>query len=213
MKVWPSRRSDAAKGFRAFGLGFYDSTAGRCFLDVQVHKAFELLQKSEQADFPDVRYEVKVRRSDGSVTLRGIYLREPSDSEQPSSHIVDVSLHLKEVRTKFQRQEGCLLVYMLQLPLRLAIFEEPHALKSSAGLPQPVAALYTKCFCLVRFWEGLHVRLLADDMACPVLCVSSVAYTISSEGMKDDAGRPETGGWPCCQVPASCRERTQKRSA
>lgn len=65
----------------------------------QVHKAFELLSKSGEVDVPDVRYEVKVKRSDRGTTARGIYLREPLDAVQPTSHIADVSPKLREVST------------------------------------------------------------------------------------------------------------------
>ena len=62
-----------------------------------MHKAFELLSRSGEVDVPDVRYDVKVKRSDRSLHSRGIYLREPLDAAQPSSHIVDVTPRLKEV--------------------------------------------------------------------------------------------------------------------
>lgn len=64
---------------------------------LQVPEAFALLQKSQQADFPDVRYEVKVRRSDSSVNQRGVYLRDPLESAQPTSHVIDVTPKLREV--------------------------------------------------------------------------------------------------------------------
>ena len=63
----------------------------------QVHRAFDYLSKSGEVDQPDVRYEVKVKRADSSVSQRGIYLREPLEMSQPSSHIADVSPQLREV--------------------------------------------------------------------------------------------------------------------
>ena len=65
--------------------------------DVQVDKAFDLLLKTEDYDSPDVRYEVKVKRSDSAVTGRGVYLREPADIVHPISHIVSVNPRLKKV--------------------------------------------------------------------------------------------------------------------
>lgn len=62
-----------------------------------MHKAFELLSRSGEVDVPDVRYEVKVKRSDRSTHSRGVYLREPLDATQPTSHIVEISPKLKEV--------------------------------------------------------------------------------------------------------------------
>ena len=64
---------------------------------LQVHRAFDYLSKSGEVDQPDVRYEVKVKRADSSVSQRGIYLREPLETAQPSSHIADVSPQLREV--------------------------------------------------------------------------------------------------------------------
>ena len=48
-------------------------------------------------DVPDSRYDIKVKRSDRSLYSRGIYLREPLDAGQATSHIVDVTPRLKEV--------------------------------------------------------------------------------------------------------------------
>ncbi len=64
---------------------------------MQVHKAFELLSRSGEVDVPDSRYDIKVKRSDRSLYSRGIYLREPLDAVQATSHIVDVTPRLKEV--------------------------------------------------------------------------------------------------------------------
>lgn len=64
---------------------------------LQVHKAFQLLSKSAEVDIPDVRYEVRVKRSDRSTHSRGIYLREPLDATHATSHIVEVMPKLREV--------------------------------------------------------------------------------------------------------------------
>lgn len=66
---------------------------------MQVDKAFDLLLKTEDYDSPDVRYEVKVKRSDSAVTGRGVYLREPADIVHPISHIVSVNPRLKKVES------------------------------------------------------------------------------------------------------------------
>jgi len=49
---------------------------------LQVDKAFEYLQQSAEVDAIDIRYAAHVRRTDGSYTGRGIYMREPLDSAQ-----------------------------------------------------------------------------------------------------------------------------------
>ena len=67
---------------------------------MQVHRAFKsLTEGSEQSQAaPDTRYEVKAKRTDSSVSGRGIYLREPLDVAGPSSHTVEVLPRLREVR-------------------------------------------------------------------------------------------------------------------
>jgi hypothetical protein len=62
-----------------------------------VHKAFEYLEKSHEADKPDVRYVVRVRRGDGSTTGRGIYLREPLDTLRKLTFMADVKPTFHEV--------------------------------------------------------------------------------------------------------------------
>lgn len=64
---------------------------------LQVHKAFEYLEKSVDADKPDVRYVVRVRRGDGSTTGRGIYLREPLDTLRKLTFMADVKPTFHEV--------------------------------------------------------------------------------------------------------------------
>jgi len=63
-----------------------------------VHKAFEYLSKSTDVDQPDVRYEVKARRSDSMTTQRGILMREPMDSIKPVTFMCEVQPALHEVR-------------------------------------------------------------------------------------------------------------------
>ncbi len=65
----------------------------------QVHKAFEYLEKSGEADTPDVRYTVRVRRPDGAASGRGIYLREPLDTVRKVTFTADVRPTFHEVRT------------------------------------------------------------------------------------------------------------------
>lgn len=57
---------------------------------LQVHKAFVYLEKSQDADKPDVRYAVRVRRPDGSTSGRGIYLREPLDTVRKVTFMAEV---------------------------------------------------------------------------------------------------------------------------
>ena len=64
---------------------------------LQVRKAFEYVSKSEEADKPDVRYEVTARRSDSAVTQRGIIMREPLESSKAVTYICDVHPKLHEV--------------------------------------------------------------------------------------------------------------------
>lgn len=64
---------------------------------LQVHKAFEYLERSVEADKPDVRYVVRVRRGDGSTTGRGIYLREPMDTLRKLTFMADVKPTFHEV--------------------------------------------------------------------------------------------------------------------
>lgn len=65
----------------------------------QVHKAFDYLEAFEGPETPDVRYEVRVRRSDSSAWQRGIYLREPLHASHPVSFMVEVQPTLHEVRS------------------------------------------------------------------------------------------------------------------
>jgi len=68
-------------------------------LQSQVHKAFEYLERSGEADTPDVRYAVRVRRPDGAASGRGIYLREPQDTVRRVTFTADVRPTFHEVRT------------------------------------------------------------------------------------------------------------------
>ncbi|GMH33052.1 hypothetical protein BSKO_00886 [Bryopsis sp. KO-2023] len=69
-------------------------THGRGLL--QVDKAWQYLEKSGEVDFPDVRYEVRVQRSDGGVSMRGIYMREPADVLRPLTWMATVKPRLHE---------------------------------------------------------------------------------------------------------------------
>jgi len=62
----------------------------------QVGRAFEYLRRAEDADRPDVRYEVGVRRAGGAARARGVYLREPLDALRPVSVTADVRPRLHE---------------------------------------------------------------------------------------------------------------------
>ena len=62
-----------------------------------MHKAFQYLEAFAAADTPDVRYEVRVKRSDSTAWQRGIYLREPLHAIHPVSFTVEVQPTLHEV--------------------------------------------------------------------------------------------------------------------
>ncbi|PRW39066.1 Tripeptidyl-peptidase 2 isoform A [Chlorella sorokiniana] len=70
-------------------------TYGRGLL--QVDSAYKYLRRSAELDVPaDLRFEVTARRSDGSSSRRGIYLRDPQGAKQPLTFHVDVSPKLHE---------------------------------------------------------------------------------------------------------------------
>ncbi|KAL0024941.1 hypothetical protein WJX77_004746 [Trebouxia sp. C0004] len=98
-------------------------TYGRGLL--QVHKAFEYLSKSADVDQPDVRYEVKARRSDSMTTQRGILMREPMDSFKPVTFMCEVQPRLHEDAAMGEK----LLVYdEVQVECTAPWLEAPHAL-------------------------------------------------------------------------------------
>lgn len=69
------------------------------FARAQVDKAAEYLEKAAALDERDgVLYDIRVRRSDGAASSRGIYLREPLDSRCPVTCTVDVRPTVHEVR-------------------------------------------------------------------------------------------------------------------
>ena len=66
---------------------------------MQVHKAFEYLQKAEEVDKPDRWYDVRVKRSDSTQpSQRGIYLRDPWHSRRPVSFTCEVKPNMRRVR-------------------------------------------------------------------------------------------------------------------
>lgn len=60
-------------------------------------KAFEYLQQSAEVDAIDIRYAAHVRRTDGSYTGRGIYMREPLDSAQRRTFQAQLQPRFQEV--------------------------------------------------------------------------------------------------------------------
>ncbi|KAL0038695.1 hypothetical protein WJX79_003623 [Trebouxia sp. C0005] len=98
-------------------------TYGRGLL--QVHKAFAYLSKSADVDQPDVRYEVKARRSDSMTTQRGILMREPRDSIKPVTFMCEVQPKLHEDAGMDKK----LLVYdEVHMECTAPWLEAPHAL-------------------------------------------------------------------------------------
>jgi len=63
----------------------------------QVDQAFEYLTRMQEADQPDVRYEVSVTRGDTQARGRGVYLREPADSARPVRFTAKVEATFHEV--------------------------------------------------------------------------------------------------------------------
>jgi tripeptidyl-peptidase-2 len=65
----------------------HPNSSGRPRPGVQIDAAWEYLQRSAEADDPaDLRYDVRVRRTDsGGAPMRGVYLRDPRDAERPST--------------------------------------------------------------------------------------------------------------------------------
>lgn len=65
---------------------------------MQVDKAWEFLEKAIDLDIPDVRYDVQLQRSTGGPPGRGVYIREPMDTQKATVWNVTVSPQLHEVR-------------------------------------------------------------------------------------------------------------------
>lgn len=64
---------------------------------LQVANAWEYLKQSASIDVPaDLRYDVTVRRGDGTASGRGIYLREPQEAAVKTTHQCDIIPGLKE---------------------------------------------------------------------------------------------------------------------
>lgn len=61
-------------------------------------EAFQYLTQMQEADRPDVRYEVSVTRGDTQAQTRGVYLREPADSARPVRFTAKVEATFHEVR-------------------------------------------------------------------------------------------------------------------
>jgi hypothetical protein len=65
---------------------------------MQVDKAIAYLEKSAELDGREnAVYEIRTKRTDGSASGRGIYLREPLDARQPVSVTVEVKPVVHEV--------------------------------------------------------------------------------------------------------------------
>ncbi|KAK9867034.1 hypothetical protein WJX84_006426, partial [Apatococcus fuscideae] len=63
---------------------------------LQVHKAFEYLQKAEDVDKPDRWYDIRVQRTDTTQSWqRGIYLRDPWHSRKNVSFICEVKPNMR----------------------------------------------------------------------------------------------------------------------
>jgi tripeptidyl-peptidase-2 len=70
-------------------------TYGRGLL--QVGEAWEYLKKSAEVDVPaELRYDVSVKRADGTAKGRGIYLRQPWESTVPCTYSCEIKPGLRE---------------------------------------------------------------------------------------------------------------------
>lgn len=70
-------------------------TYGRGLL--QVGEAWEYLKKSAEVDVPaELRYDVSVKRADGTAKGRGIYLRQPWESSVPCTYSCEIKPGLRE---------------------------------------------------------------------------------------------------------------------
>lgn len=68
-----------------------------------MHKAFEYLSRSGEADTPDVRYEVAVKRTDSNAEGRGVYVRDAQPLAAPCAFNVTVTPRLHrdaDIRTE-----------------------------------------------------------------------------------------------------------------
>ena len=64
---------------------------------MQVQRCFEYLKKAEPVDIPDVRYDVRVKRSGSDRSEHGVYMRNPSDTGAAVVFSVDIRPRLHEV--------------------------------------------------------------------------------------------------------------------
>ena len=65
---------------------------------MQVDKAVAYLEKSAELDGREnAVYEIRTKRTDGSASGRGVYLREPLDAHKPVSVTVGVKPVVYEV--------------------------------------------------------------------------------------------------------------------
>ena len=74
--------------------GFWEPRPGNARGFLQVHKAFEYLERAAAVDTPDARYAATVTTPAAAVPSRGIYLREAAELARPSSHTVTLTPHL-----------------------------------------------------------------------------------------------------------------------
>ena len=110
---------------------------------LQVDKAFEYLEKYEGPEKPDVRYEIRVKRSDSAAWQRGIYLREPLHAIHPVSFTVEVTPTLHEVSLCFAPQTGMLKTLLTSFASLLHVDSRRPAThcKCSSGMGTDCAAL------------------------------------------------------------------------
>lgn len=98
---------------------------------MQVHKAFEYLQKAEEVDKPDRWYDVRVKRTDSTQpSQRGIYLRDSWHSRRPVSFTCEVKPNMRRVRPPSMGQLVLGVVVLRGRPLTSSSFdcqlESPH---------------------------------------------------------------------------------------
>jgi hypothetical protein len=87
----------------------------------QVHKAFEYLSKSSDADEPLVRYAASVKRSDSALDQRGVYARRAGELAAAATYNVTLTPHAHrdaDVRGEKLKVEDRLLLRKKARPCR-----------------------------------------------------------------------------------------------
>jgi len=135
---------------------------------LQVGRAFEYLRRAEDADRPDVRYEVGVRRAGGAARARGVYLREPLDALRPVSFTADV-------RPRLHEASASLAAYYLQHKAPLSLLHN-LVMYVFGEAREPLDALRPVSLMPgVRQWPRAAGAWLCSFLACPGMTLQDAA--------------------------------------